>query len=158
MNLDQTRPGRRASPERRVLTPSLALGLLMSLPTVALAEGAGCRAEAFAGRWRNAAIAEGSDVVQAEIRVACAATPRIDLALTVRCLHFECAWRAVPAMLTSDADRLALQARYVEERVERFVTARPPVAGRMRMTVTTRFLRTPLEPRAVDYELLRVED
>ncbi|MEJ1161874.1 hypothetical protein [Prosthecomicrobium sp. N25] len=124
---------------------------------------AACDAARFAGAWRNVAPVEGSDVIAADIRVDCreqdAGKPRAEIALRVRCLRYECAWQAIPAAWTgSRADRLGLVAAYREDRVERAITVEAPANGRLRLSVTTRFLRVPLEPRQVTYEMERVEN
>lgn len=150
---------------RTVLTPAgyrvvggLAVGLLFAVQPV---HADGCEAEIFAGTWRNFAIAEGSDVVAADIRVVCsgglAPAGTVEIALTVRCLRYECAWRPVPAryLPRMAAGGQGLLAIFAEERVERTILVEAPERERLRMTVTTRFPNVPLEPRVVSYELTR---
>ena len=122
-----------------------------------------CDPAGFGGSWRNVAVAEGSDVVAAEIRIDCrraagATGPKAEIALKVRCLRYECAWRPVPA--TWDlrrAEGATLGAAFDEERVERQILVEPGDAGRIRLTVTTRYRTVPLEPRRVTYTLQRAD-
>ncbi len=150
---------------RTVLIPAgyrvvggLAVGLLLAVQPV---YADGCEAEVFAGTWRNFTVAEGSDVVAADIRVVCsggiAPAGTVEIALTVRCLRYECAWRPVPARYVPHiaAGKPGLLATFAEERVERVILVEAPQSERLRMTVTTRFPNVPLAPRVVSYDLRR---
>lgn len=127
------------------------------------AAGPACDEWGYAGSWLNSEAVEGSDVIAAEIRVDCRRPvprgegPKVQIALTVRCLHYECVWRPVAGQWGEAAEggTPTLAAVIDEERVERRILVEAPERGSLRMTVTTRFRTVPLEPRQVTYRLKR---
>jgi hypothetical protein len=141
----------------------LAVAVIGLTPERAASVDGACDVTRLAGTWRNVAPVEGSDVVAASIRIECNyhgdARPKVEIALKVRCLRYECAWQAVPAAWVGEGtEQLGLTAAYREERVERAISVEAPRRDRLRLSVTTRFLKVPLEPRRAVYELERVDD
>lgn len=110
---------------------------------------ANCGGQSLAGRWINTGPMTGPDVIAATIAMPCAptsgsaATPtgKIDLSLTVRCLHIlSCDWQAVPAMQSDEATAATrLTARYDQQNFDRTVTIEPIDANHVRLKMSSRF-------------------
>ena len=145
-------------------------GLLNDAPS-AISANSTCGGQELAGQWLNKAKPDGSDVLSAKIQIPCTSsaaaavpasaglTPKIELQLTVRCMHLlSCDWQAVPASWTSPAkrgDTPTLSARYDQDRFDRTVTIEPIDNGKLRLTLTSRFKGIAVAPVKSVYTLER---
>lgn len=127
----------------------VALGSLDEVPTASYAN-ANCGGHSLAGRWVNTAAIDSADVVSATIVMPCAPSnapltginaPKIELGLTVRCLHvLSCEWQPVAASASGQAGELPrLKAQYDQQSFDRTVTIEPTDAAHLRLTLTSRF-------------------
>jgi len=113
-----------------------------------------CGGQELAGRWLNMAKPDGSDVLSAYIQIPCtspvaaaglakpALTPKIELQLTVRCMHvLSCDWQSVPATWVTPENHVegvVLSAHYDQERFDRVITVEPIDSGKLKLTLTSR--------------------
>lgn len=110
---------------------------------------ANCGGPSLAGRWINTGPMMGPDVIVATIDVPCApaggsniaSAGKLDLSLTVRCLHIlSCDWQAVPATQSSAGTSGArLSARYNQQNFDRDVTIEQIDANHVRLKMSSRF-------------------
>ncbi len=110
---------------------------------------ANCGGQSLAGRWINTGPMTGPDVIAATIAMPCApaggatvsSAARIDLSLTVRCLHIlSCDWQSVPATQSGAGTAGArLIARYDQQNFDRDVTIEPIDANHVRLKMSSRF-------------------
>jgi hypothetical protein len=130
-----------------------------------------CGGQELAGQWLNTAKPEGSDVLSAHIQIPCTSaaaaaglagptlTPKIELQLTVRCMHvLACDWPGVPAIWQKPekrGDTALLSAHYDQTRFERLVTIEPTDDGKLRLTLTSRFKGLAVAPVKSVYTLER---
>lgn len=108
-----------------------------------------CGGQNLGGRWVNTGPMTGPDVIAATIVMPCSqaggttasAAGKIDLSLTVRCLHIlSCDWQPVPVTQSSAATGpMRLTARYDQQNFDRDVTIEPIDANHVRLKMSSRF-------------------
>lgn len=130
-----------------------------------------CGGQELAGRWLNKAKPEGSDVLAALIQIPCSnpaaaaglagpsLTPKIELQLTVRCMHvLSCDWQSVPANWIKPekpGDAAHLAAHYEQERFDRSISVEPTDDGKLKLTLTSRLKGLGVPPVQSIYMLER---